>query len=781
MKTRIVQPVFQILLLILIAGGIFLRFYNLEWDSGALLHPDEYGLTNTLTRLSIPRSLTEYFNTRESPLSPYDKYDLAGEKTENGPDNRMRWGQLPIFIIRIVAEALGRTGYLEMRLTGRALSALADVGSMFLLFLIALRLLRHPTAALLAAVFYGYAVMAIQQSHFMTVDNFAVFFIMCTLYAAVRISQTEIFLITDSGTLQPGRKAVKWFVLFGVFLGMAVACKINQAVLGVVLPLALFIAVADYRIASRSAFWRVFWQGLGLCVLSALTALIVFRLLQPMSFRAPGGNTGLFTFHFNKDWLDSMLVSAAESSGIGGGPPSEQWAHRTPIIFPLVNMVLYGMGLPLGLAVWTAAAAAYWKCVQSDRQEWKILLIPLFWSLFYFLFMGTRFVKSIRYMLPIYPMLCLLLAWALCRLAGSASRRQQWVGVVLTGLVLISGAVWPLLFSHTIYGQPHSRVEAVNWIYDNIPAAIQLEGAADAAGTVRRIRLSPPDPLIISPGMPFDIMFRSTENLLLQRLIIPHAAAMNAGSSIQLKIEIKDSSNEVISSFDYEGETDQDQSIEIAIPDPVVLLPDLDYSLSLTSRSEAAVQIRRVILANESWDEGLPFPLHGLDPFGQLYKGITSEVRWADNEHKKKMLISVLDQADFILVPSQRSVWSAARIPLTYPMTLDYYQALFDGSLGFDLAAQFQRPFRLGSLFFSDLAGAIEIGSSPILPVKNLSRTAAEEAFSVYDHPPVWIFRKSDRYDSAAAMEILNRADLSGVQIQGPRDAVWPEGYAGDR
>ena len=43
-------------LIAVILIGIFFRFYNLNWDDGALLHPDEYGFTNTLTRLSFPRS-----------------------------------------------------------------------------------------------------------------------------------------------------------------------------------------------------------------------------------------------------------------------------------------------------------------------------------------------------------------------------------------------------------------------------------------------------------------------------------------------------------------------------------------------------------------------------------------------------------------------------------------------------------------------------------------------------------------------------------------------------
>ena len=80
------KRLFQGVLIFFLLIGVFFRFYNLNWDSGALLHPDEYGFANTLTRLSFPSSLGDYFNTRLSPLSPYNKYDEAGVRTADRPD-----------------------------------------------------------------------------------------------------------------------------------------------------------------------------------------------------------------------------------------------------------------------------------------------------------------------------------------------------------------------------------------------------------------------------------------------------------------------------------------------------------------------------------------------------------------------------------------------------------------------------------------------------------------------------------------------------------------------
>ena len=95
----------EVFLILLIVIGIFFRFNWSNWSQGTDLHPDEYGLTSTLTQLHIPDTLGDYFNTRLSPLSPYLKYDVDGNplapSAENpAPDNGLPWGQLPLTIIR---------------------------------------------------------------------------------------------------------------------------------------------------------------------------------------------------------------------------------------------------------------------------------------------------------------------------------------------------------------------------------------------------------------------------------------------------------------------------------------------------------------------------------------------------------------------------------------------------------------------------------------------------------------------------------------------------------
>jgi hypothetical protein len=135
------------------------------------------------------------------------------------------------------------------------------------------------------------------------------------------------------------------------------------------------------------------------------------------------------------------------------------------------------------------------------------------------------------------------------------------------------------------------------------------------------------------------------------------------------------------------------------------------------------------------------------------------------------MFLDTISQVDYIIMPSQRAVWSTCRIPLTYPMTMDYYRALFNGRLGFDQVAAFSAPIKLGPLEVSDVGGTFGWNRTPALPLFNHSWLAAEEAFSVYDHPPVWIFKKRADFDIDKVKAILDATDLSQVINQGPREA----------
>ena len=712
----------DLFLILLIAVGVFFRFNWYNWSQGTDLHPDEYGLTSTLTQLHIPNSLGDYFNTRISSMSPYQKYDIDGNPIAPSaefpmPNNRLPWGQWPLTIIRYTAEITGQTGYSELRLLGRHLSALFDTLSLLVIFLIGWELFNRRVG-LMAAALSALAVMQIQQSHFMTVDNFSVLFTMCTMYSAVRVAKGGGW---------------KWYGLFGVFFGMALASRVNLAPLAAEVVVAAFIAYArDWTDRKTDLVTLGTEAGLRLA-LSGVVAFLSFRATQPMSFRAETGDTTILTLHLNPEWTASLVASSNENSGIGAGPPGEQWTNRPAIVFPWINMVLWGMGLPLGLVAWAGFLWAIWRVFRADDDvSWRQHLLPLTWAGGYFLFMGTRWVKSIRYFLPIYPFMALFAAWAIWALwqgrtrsnrswrleAGKTRSRSgfQYLSVALGAVVLLGTLAWAWGFTN-VYRTDNTRIQASRWIYQNIPGPFNLTIATDG-GQPYHEPLPAPDGVTIQSDGPYALQFSSHVTGTVTGFSLgfafnpgnPHAAAQ-----LHVVLASDPSGSEVLAQGDVmvppQG-SDPRGTPASAPLGPAALEMNKTYYVLVTAGDGGQVEVHGSTVANESWDEGLPLRLDGRDAFGGLYSGLTSEVRWQDNEDKRNMFVDVLSRADYVILPSQRAIWAASRLPNTYPMTIAYYKALFDGRLGFDLVQEFQNPIVIGPLEVSDIGGTAAWGQS---------------------------------------------------------------------
>ena len=128
----------------------------------------------------------------------------------------------------------------------------------------------------------------------------------------------------------------------------------------------------------------------------------------------------------------------------------------------LKNMVLWGMGLPLGLAVWAGwALMAYEHAIASTSGR---IFLPWVWMTFTFVYQSIQFVKTMRYLLPIYPTMALMAGYGLvwlwdarkqpacwpswAALGAPAARLARWAVVVLLGT-----AFWALAFTG-IYTRP---------------------------------------------------------------------------------------------------------------------------------------------------------------------------------------------------------------------------------------------------------------------------------------------------------------------------------------
>src|SRR3990170_336448 len=125
-----------ILFVIILSLAAFFRFYAVNWDQNQHLHPDERFLTMVSGAISWPRSAGEYFDTNTSPLNP-----------QNRNFGFFVYGTFPLFLTKIIAEGLKTADYNGLTLTGRKLSALFDIGTVILVFLICKQIVKTKKSA----------------------------------------------------------------------------------------------------------------------------------------------------------------------------------------------------------------------------------------------------------------------------------------------------------------------------------------------------------------------------------------------------------------------------------------------------------------------------------------------------------------------------------------------------------------------------------------------------------------------------------------------------------
>jgi YYY domain-containing protein len=818
--------VYDLLLIVVLLAGVYFRLVGMAWDEDQHPHPDERFLTMVETALqpkvcadaSVPleacppeqkrwMSAGDYFNTAKSTLNPHNRgYGF------------FVYGTLPMFIVRYVAEWVNQTGYDQINMVGRALSTLADLGSIFFLYLIVARLYGRRVA-LLAAAFSSLAVLQIQQSHYFTVDTFTNFFMFLALYFGVEIAVGE-WRMADGGwqmadgdpssTLHASRftfyvlrfirEPLLWLSLgFGLALGMAAASKLNAAVMAIVLPAAF--AVRYFRANRRqeteeysspvTRHSSLITGHLSLnriiifLVIGALASIIAFRLFQPYAFSGPG----FFGLKPNPAWIANIQEQRTQANGDADVPFALQWARRSHL-FSFENLTVWGLGLPLGILAWAGFLWMGWRILKG---EWRQHLLLWGWTALYFIWQSLQFNPTMRYQLPIYPLLAMMAAYFVFQVAGCRLKVKranpnprpltfnlQPLAILLGVSTLIATAAWAFAFTR-IYTRTETRIAASRWIYQNIPGPINLRIQAPD-GTTYQQPLPFPYAYSLQAGAPYNYGFVPHVDGMLTGVTLGRAVNVimpTASQTLSLVIASapEPQPDQVLGSAtltaDFAPQKDlRGEAYALTLDHPVLVTKGQTYFLHLATTG-SALALSGAAPANETeWDMGLPFRLDGYDGYGGIYNGnLNLEIYWDDNADKLVRFQTTLDQADYIFISSNRQWASVTRIPERYPLTTSYYRELigcppdkdliwcynvarpgmFEGNLGFDLVTVFESFPTLGPLTIND--------------------QFAEEAFTVYDHSKVLIFQKRPDYDPAHVQAVLGAVDLTHVVHLTPRQA----------
>jgi hypothetical protein len=368
-----------------------------------------------------------------------DPFDVA-------PD--FAYGHVPLYLLALVGKL---TRSVDLLLVGRVLAALCDVGTVALTFALGKRVYGERVG-LLAAAFVALTVLHVQQAHFYTADTLLAFFVLETLVCAARLAER-------------GQTRDAW--LAGTWAGLALGTKFSAALLA--LPLGVACAVLPGGAQVR---WK---RGLA----GGAAALATFALTNPFALLA-----------FPTFW-HNVVEQAAIARGALDVPYTRQFHATWPYVYPVVQQLGWGMGLPLGILAFAGLAYGVWRAVREPprRAEW----VMLGWAVPTFAFAGALYAKFPRYLLPLTPVLMAYAARMLTALQGPHRRRTGGAGLLsgarccagphrrrtggagalsrisfLIYFSLISSLLHCLAFA-SLYRSPHPYLVASEWFYEHVP------------------------------------------------------------------------------------------------------------------------------------------------------------------------------------------------------------------------------------------------------------------------------------------------------------------------
>jgi Dolichyl-phosphate-mannose-protein mannosyltransferase len=222
------------------------------------------------------------------------------------------------------------------------------------------------------------------------------------------------------------------WALAGAAIGVATATKYTAGAM-----LLVVLVAAGLRVERNRAELRRVLAGVALAVAAML---LLFALLNPYALANIGEA---------EDQIRSQ--SAQADNAKLGQDDTYGWLYY-------IGTLTWGFG-------WLPLAAAVAGAVLALRRDWRIALLLVAFPVCFYLYMGAQGRFFGRWLLPMYPALCVLAGYALVTLSA---RR----GALLAGLTALVCAQGVLASVHidTVLGREDTRAQALDWVRANVPA-----------------------------------------------------------------------------------------------------------------------------------------------------------------------------------------------------------------------------------------------------------------------------------------------------------------------
>ena len=688
-------------LMAIIVLAFAIRMVGIDWDNGRYLHPDERHIVSDVVvgrvEFSWPPQQS-WIDPDESPINPRPQRD---DDSYEG----FAYGTFPVYTVDIIGgiaehlTGIDWNGYERAQYIGRAMSILFDTGTVLLVFLIATRLVGR-LAGLLGATVYAFLPVAIQASHFFTVDSWMTFFIFLTIYTCMRAVDTA---------------SVWQFGLAGLWFGLALASKTTAAPLAGIVLLAILLATAreSGRFASSVALGG---RMLARSALALVTFVATYFVGEPFAFLQP----------------DALLTSFREQTDIQSGnwdvPFTQQYVGTTRFSYHLEQATRYHMGPVAVLLGIAGAGALLWLVVRRKSYGAALLGIWMLGYLAVILFPETKFP---RYTLPIGPALAVSAGIAVAAIAIYLTRRfgRKLAIAFATAMMLIASGYGAAFANVTI--DDHTRIEASVWMYEN------LSPGSTTTAEIWDDRL----PLSMMPGLSNDSvrLDSATINLYANQPTLGDiatlapalsqlpggdaiAAALGAGDIPRATSLLRDISEADFAAHNS-GVTIANAALQAEQVESVPLEPfQADRFQSqltigaaeMTTSRELAQQVQQI--SQEIASAILVSPA--------LLDELADHIESASDATMLREVYRLLADADYYVLASDRVQRGIGQNPWRYAVQDRMYELLDSGEIGYTEIRQFESSPSLFGIAFPD--------------------STADETFINYDHPVVQAYQKQD-------------------------------------
>lgn len=451
----------------IIVIALFFRLTGINWDNNQYLNPDERFLVMVATAMKWPASLSEYLSTDSSPLNPHN----IGQQF-------YVYGTWPVIFVKLLGDITGLKQYGNLHLIGRFSSAIVDIITLLFVMLTTYRLsLRHKTLhtnkiymSLFSGFIYAIMVIPIQLSHFFTVDPYLVCMITILL-----------FVLTFPPSLLIGISA-------GLLFALSLSAKLSAA------PLGIIIFVYSIYYLTNKSLDNKYIRLLIFTISFIVSFVCLFRISMPY----------LFTdniFSLNPKVIENIHQLQQFNSPNAWFPPGVQWVHTASFIYPLKQLIVWGIGIPLCILFILGIITA-----RRKRVPFSVFLLPLSLMLVTFFYQGFQYAMPLRYFWTMFPPFAIITGLTiplfLIRENKQKSQHNNHITslkrLMVVGLLFFS-YLWSFFFL-SIYLHPHTRITASEWIYHAIPPG----------STLSHEHWDDPLPLNLTPEKSNDI-YRSEE------------------------------------------------------------------------------------------------------------------------------------------------------------------------------------------------------------------------------------------------------------------------------